>query len=92
MKKAFILAAVVIVISAMSMHLIQNIDDSFAKKYAKNQATTQASNCGNNGADDANSLPHKRAAAGGDTSCQNTNSQIQGDDNSVSLAEVHYGS
>jgi hypothetical protein len=57
-------------------------NDSLAKKYSKNQATTQASSCGNSpGAD--------QLAAG--ISCQNINSHIQGDDNSVALAGVHPG-
>ena len=75
----------IITTSALDMYSIQNSNDSFAKKYSKNQATTQASNCGNN---DVSTLPNKGGDGG--TSCQNTNSQIQGDDNSVSLAEVHY--
>jgi hypothetical protein len=75
--------AIVAIMAIIGTYSIQNSNDSFAKKYSKNQATTQASNCGNNDA-----LPNRGGGSGG-TSCQNTNSQIQGDDNSVSLAEVH---
>jgi hypothetical protein len=46
-------------------------DSAFA--YEKNQATSQANNCGNG------ELPFN-------VGCQNVNSQIQGDENSVALA------
>ena len=63
----------------LSYNMIGN-DDSIAKKYSKNQATTQASSCGNSPGPD-------QLAAG--ISCQNINSQVQGDDNSIALAGVH---
>jgi len=85
MKKEVVLA-VGIIVTALCMNSIQNSDDLFAKKYAKNQATTQASNCGNNDLRGVNTSPDKGSSS---TSCQNIDSQIQGDDNSVALAEVH---
>jgi hypothetical protein len=65
-------------------------DESVAKKYSKNQATTQASNCGNGESGDGSNIP-ARGKVLGSVSCQNINSQIQGNDNSVALAGVHDG-
>lgn len=83
-----VLASVVALM--LTMGSTGNIDESIAKKYSKNQATTQASNCGNGETHDGNNMPDGRKVLGS-TSCQNINSQIQGDDNSVALAGVHDG-
>ncbi|MGH9950728.1 MAG: hypothetical protein ACRD5J_03815 [Nitrososphaeraceae archaeon] len=48
-------------------------DSAFATKYDKNQAISQANACGNG------ELPFN-------VGCQNVDSQIQGDENSVALA------
>jgi hypothetical protein len=48
-------------------------DSAFATKYDKNQAVSQTNACGNG------ELPFN-------VGCQNVNSQIQGDENSVALA------
>jgi hypothetical protein len=56
--------------TAISMSTTQN---AFAGKYGKNQATSQANACGND------FMPLN-------IGCQNTGSQIQGDENSVALA------
>jgi hypothetical protein len=63
-------AAMLLATTAISMSTTQNV---FAGGYKKNQATSQANACGND------LLPTN-------IGCQNTGSQIQGDENSVALA------
>jgi hypothetical protein len=65
-----VVAAMLLATTAISMSTTQN---AFAGKYGKNQATSQANACGNG------ELPLN-------IGCQNTGSQIQGDENSVALA------
>ena len=68
-----------VVVAAMAVMLIGATalatDDAFAgkKKYGKNQATSQANACGND------KLPMY-------VFCQNTGSQVQGEDNGVALS------
>ena len=68
-----------VVVAAMAVMLIGATalatDDAFAgkKKYGKNQATSQANACGND------KLPMY-------VFCQNTGSQVQGEDNAVALS------
>ncbi len=70
-----------VVVAAMAVMLIGATalatDDAVAgkKKYGKNQATSQANACGNG------KLPMY-------VFCQNTGSQVQGEDNSVALSGV----
>jgi hypothetical protein len=69
----------IVVVAAVAAMLVATslvgINDAFAgkKKYEKNQATSQANACGNG------ELPL-------DVYCQNINSQIQGEENSVALS------
>lgn len=63
-------------------------EDPLAKKYSKNQVTTQASSCGDTEDRQDNTVSGVDEVSAG-ASCQNINSQIQGDDNSVALAGVH---
>ena len=68
-----------VIVAAMAVMLIGATalatDDAFAgkKKYGKNQAISQANACGNG------KLPMY-------VFCQNTGSQVQGEDNAVSLS------
>ena len=91
-KCSFEVVVVVAIVIAMMLTMGSTgiIDKSMAKKYSKNQATTQASHCGNGEISDGSNMPDRRIVLGS-TSCQNINSQIQGDDNSVALAGVHDG-
>ena len=68
----FVIAAVAVMLIGATA--LAN-EDAFAKKkhYEKNQATSQANACGN-GENPIN------------VGCQNTDSQIQGDENQVALA------
>ena len=74
------------VLLLLSISSIGDVDDSFAKKYSKNQAATQANSCGNSEGDTISGS----GETVGTNSCQNIDAQIQGDDNSVALAGVHY--
>lgn len=85
------LVLIVSMVLVVSMGSAGSIDESVAKKYSKNQATTQASNCGNNESGGGSSIPARGKVLGSGVSCQNINSQIQGNDNSVALAGVHDG-
>jgi hypothetical protein len=66
-----------VVIAAMAVMLIGATaiasEDAFAKKKENNQAVSQVNNCGNGFMSE-------------NVGCQNTASQIQGDDNSAALA------
>lgn len=62
-----VLAATLVATTAMSS------DSAFATKYNKNQAISQANDCGNG------KLPLN-------IGCQNVGSQVQGDENAVSQA------
>jgi hypothetical protein len=66
-----------VIVAAMAVMLIGATalatDDAFATKKKYNQATSQANACGNG------ELPLN-------VGCQNVDSQIQGDENAVSLA------
>jgi hypothetical protein len=72
-----------VIVAAMAVMLIGATalatDDAFAdkkkKSYEKNQATSQVNYCGNG------KMPYN-------VGCQNTASQIQGDDNSAALASA----
>jgi hypothetical protein len=65
-----------VVIAAMAVMLIGATaianEDAFAKKKENNQAVSQVNNCGNGFMSE-------------NVGCQNTASQIQGDDNSAAL-------
>jgi hypothetical protein len=66
-----------VVIAAMAVMLIGATaianEDAFAKKKENNQAVSQVNNCGNGFMSE-------------NVGCQNTASQIQGDDNSAAVA------
>ena len=83
-----VVGIIAVVLMVMVVYSVQTNADLFAK-YTKSQTTTQASNCGNSELHDASTLSGRRGSDGS-TSCQNINSNVQGDHNSVSLAEVHY--
>jgi hypothetical protein len=65
--------AIVAVIAATLIGTAITADSAFATKYDKNQALSQANACGNG------ELPLN-------VGCQNTASQVQGDENVVGLA------
>jgi hypothetical protein len=78
-------AKYMVIVAALALMMIGATavatDDAFAKKggYGKSQATSQVNECGNG------ELPLN-------VGCQNTASQIQGDDNSVySSSEQEFG-
>jgi hypothetical protein len=73
----------------LSMSSIGDANDSFAKKYTKNQAATQANSCGNTEIPEGDTISGSGGIVG-TNSCQNIDAQIQGDDNSVALAGVHH--
>ena len=72
--KYFVIVAAVTVM-LVGATALSTTDSAFAgkKKYEKNQATAQANACGN-------------GELAFNVGCQNINSQIQGDENAVSLA------
>ena len=74
-SKSLAFVAVVAVATMLVATSLVETNDAFAgkKKYEKNQATSQANACGNG------ELPL-------DVYCQNINSQIQGEENSVALS------
>jgi len=74
-NKSLAIVAVAAVAAMLVATSLVETNDAFAgkKKYEKNQATSQANACGNG------ELPL-------DVYCQNINSQIQGEENSVALS------
>src|SRR5919106_1005425 len=69
----FAVVAVAVILLATTAISMGSTQSAFAGKYGKNQATSQANACGNE------FMPLN-------VGCQNTGSQIQGDENSVALA------
>jgi hypothetical protein len=67
------IAIVAVIAAALVGTTVLTADSAFATKYGKNQATSQANACGNG------KLPMY-------VYCQNINSQVQGEDNAVSLS------
>ena len=80
------------IIAAMAIMLIGATalatDDAFAdkkKKYGKSQAVSQVNDCGNGG-ERRGMITTDPIGGAENVGCQNTASQIQGDDNTVALA------
>lgn len=91
-----LVAGIALVSSTMS--IIDSSETLGAKKYEKNQATTQSNSCGGGGGGGGshlNGYPDGSTTGAGTlngdsgvTFCQNIDSHIQGDDNTAALAGV----
>ena len=75
MKTRYLVIVAAVTVMLVSATALSTTDSVFAdkKKYEKNQAASQANDCGNG------ELPLN-------VGCQNVDSQIQGDENVVALA------